>query len=248
LYWTRALTGIAIGGGMPLVYSIMADLVGSSRRTEASGAIGIAIGCGQGMGQLVAGFAGHGTRLGWRFPFLLVSLPCLVLTVLVLIATRDPPRGRLEKGLQGHFEAGGEYTERPSLRGLRLLAGSPTVVMILIQGVPGCIPWSVISTYMTDYLHKQRGMTVERGTIVGVMFGVGTILGQLGGAKIGQNLYNRRAALQPLFMGVTTIAGTIPSLMLIRYTGGMYAAYLVYAFTGGVLAAVTGPNVKAVLM
>eukprot|EP00904_Undaria_pinnatifida_P005243 jgi/Undpi1/1849/HiC_scaffold_12.g05236.m1 len=248
LYWTRALTGIAIGGGVPLVFSIMGDLVGSSRRTEASGAISIAIGAGQGMGQLVAGFAGHGTSLGWRLPFLLVSLPCLLLTALVLVATRDPPRGRLEKGLQGHFEAGGEYTERPSFRGLRLLAGSPTVVMALIQGVPGCIPWSVMSVYMTDFLHKQRGMTVERATVVAVVFGVGTTVGQLGGAKVGQSLYNRRAALQPLFMGVTTIAGTIPSVMLIRYTGGVFAAYMMYAFAGGVLAAVTGPNIKAVLM
>ena len=37
---------------MPLVFSIMGDLVGSSRRTEASGAISIAIGAGQGMGQV----------------------------------------------------------------------------------------------------------------------------------------------------------------------------------------------------
>ena len=67
-------------------------------------------------------------------------------TILPHAFAPTPPdfwRGRLEKGLQGHFEAGGEYTERPSFRGLRLLAGSPTVVMALIQGVPGCIPWSV---------------------------------------------------------------------------------------------------------
>lgn len=52
LFWTRAITGVAIGGGIPLVFSIMGDLVGSSKRTEASGAIGISIGVGQGMGQV----------------------------------------------------------------------------------------------------------------------------------------------------------------------------------------------------
>lgn len=52
MFWTRAVTGVAIGGGVPLVFSIMGDLVESSRRTEASGAIGIAIGIGQGMGQV----------------------------------------------------------------------------------------------------------------------------------------------------------------------------------------------------
>lgn len=53
LLWTRAVAGVAIGGGIPLVFSIMGDLVGSSRRTEASGAIGISIGIGQGLGQVL---------------------------------------------------------------------------------------------------------------------------------------------------------------------------------------------------
>lgn len=52
LFWTRAVTGVAIGGGMPLVYSILGDLVGSTRRTEASGLVGISIGFGSGMGQV----------------------------------------------------------------------------------------------------------------------------------------------------------------------------------------------------
>ncbi|CBJ27011.1 conserved unknown protein [Ectocarpus siliculosus] len=51
LFWTRAITGVAIGGGMPLVYSILGDLVSSTGRTEASGLIGIAIGMGLGLGQ-----------------------------------------------------------------------------------------------------------------------------------------------------------------------------------------------------
>lgn len=37
---------------MPLVYSILGDLVSSTGRTEASGMVGISIGIGQGMGQV----------------------------------------------------------------------------------------------------------------------------------------------------------------------------------------------------
>ena len=50
---------------------------------------------------------------------------------------------RLEAGLQEHFQAGGEYMERPSLKGLRMLVYTPTVLLVLAQGVPGCVPWSV---------------------------------------------------------------------------------------------------------
>lgn len=64
LYWTRAITGIAIGGGMPLVYSILGDLVSSTGRTEASGMVGISIGIGQGMGQV--NFVSHFLCLGKR--------------------------------------------------------------------------------------------------------------------------------------------------------------------------------------
>ena len=60
----------------------------------------------------------------------------------------------------------------------------------------------VITVYLPDYLHKQRGLSIERATIVGVIFGVATTVGQLGGAQLGQRLYNRRARLQPLLMGV----------------------------------------------
>ncbi|CAN0132655.1 unnamed protein product, partial [Hapterophycus canaliculatus] len=143
LFWTRAITGVAIGGGMPLVYSIMGDLVGSTGRTEASGMIGISIGIGQGVGQVVAGFTGSSSRLGWRLPFVLMAVPCLVLTALVHVATKDPQRGRLEAGLQEHFKAGGQYRERFNLNGLRMLCSCPTVLLVLSQGIPGCIPWGV---------------------------------------------------------------------------------------------------------
>ncbi|CAM9778791.1 unnamed protein product [Ascophyllum nodosum] len=248
LYWTRALTGVAIGGGIPLVFSILGDLVGASRRTEASGLIGISLGLGQGMGQVIAGFTGRATSLGWRFPFLLVSAPCVVLSAVLYVATRDPPRGRSEQGLQDHFQAGGEYTERPNLKGLRLLVFCPTVIMVLAQGLPGCIPWGVIGVYLNDFLHKQRGLTIEQATTVVVLFGVSASVGQLAGAKIGQLAYNRHAVLQSLLMGATTIGGVVPCVMLVRYDGGIVWIYALYAIMGGILAAVTGPNVRSVLM
>lgn len=49
---TRAVTGLAIGGGIPLVYSIMSDLLGASRRTEGAGAISITVTFGHVIGQV----------------------------------------------------------------------------------------------------------------------------------------------------------------------------------------------------
>ncbi|CAM9713752.1 unnamed protein product, partial [Ectocarpus sp. 12 AP-2014] len=258
LFWTRAITGVAIGGGMPLVYSILGDLVSSTGRTEASGLIGIAIGMGLGLGQVVAGFTGSSTSLGWRLPFLLMALPCLALALLVLVATRDPARGRLEAGLQEHFRAGGEYNERLNLNGLRMLAKSPTVLLVLAQGIPGTLPWGVITVFLPDYLHKQRGMSIKTATVVGMVFGVATVAGQVVGAKVGQSLYNRRPRNQALLMGVRTLlAFLLPavSALLTNFivssnvdSGGIFGVYALYAMAGGFLAAMTGPNIRSVLM
>ncbi|CBJ27012.1 MFS family transporter: sugar [Ectocarpus siliculosus] len=177
-----------------------------------------------------------------------MALPCLALALLVLVATRDPARGRLEAGLQEHFRAGGEYNERLNLNGLRMLAKSPTVLLVLVQGIPGTLPWGVITVFLPDYLHKQRGMSIKTATVVGMMFGAATVAGQVVGAKVGQSLYNRRPRNQALLMGMSTIAGTLPCVMMIRYSGGVFGVYAVYAMAGGFLAAMTGPNIRSVLM
>lgn len=56
--------------------------------------------------------------------------------------------------------------------------------------------------FLNDFLHQQRGLSVERATVVVALFGVGSFVGQVVGAVVGQQAYNRSSALQPLLMGV----------------------------------------------
>lgn len=41
------------------------------------------------------------------------------------------------------------------------LLSTPTVVLSLLQGAPGCVPWGIVNTYLNDFLSENRGMTVE---------------------------------------------------------------------------------------
>ena len=50
-------------------------------------------GLGTGVGQALAGFLGP--TYGWRFPFLIVSIPGMVCSLL-LLCIKDPPRGQKE--------------------------------------------------------------------------------------------------------------------------------------------------------
>lgn len=62
--------------------------------------------------------------------------------------------------------------------------------MLPVQGLFGCLPWGVMQTYINDYLHQQKGLSVELATTVILAFGVGCAVGVIAGGAAGQALYN----------------------------------------------------------
>ena len=95
LYVCRAITGFSVGGAIPLIYSVLGDLFVAEDRHAVSAIIGIGTGVGIAFGQGVAGFLGP--TLGWRVPFLVVSIPALICAALVLFTVPDPERGTMER-------------------------------------------------------------------------------------------------------------------------------------------------------
>lgn len=218
LYWCRALTGVGVGGALPLVYSVLGDLYEPRERGKASSAIGIGCGIGISMGQGISGLLGP--RYGWRVPFLAVSVPAIACAVLVWMcvpevercggelreleggmmfapvamvnrdsgidvppAMNDDGSDDVEGGEGREVEMAGRIDSRTTLVGgdtpaqglyvqlndqedslrtetvtvssgddacgrllthvqtLRTLLRCPSVLLCILQGAPGCIPW-----------------------------------------------------------------------------------------------------------
>ena len=95
LFLTRALTGISVGGALPLIASVLGDLYEAKDRSAVMAAVGIGTGIGIALGQGIAGFLGP--IYGWRLPFLIVSVPAIICALLVLFTVRDPERGGNEE-------------------------------------------------------------------------------------------------------------------------------------------------------
>ena len=51
-----------------------------------------------------------------------------------------------------------------------------TAMCIYLQGVFGCIPWSIIGVFLNDYLSHDMHMSIRRSTIVMASFGVGAMV------------------------------------------------------------------------
>ena len=131
---------------------------------------------------------------------------------------------------------------------LRVLLTTPTVILVYMQGVPGCIPWGVINVYLNDFMSQQRGLTVPQATSLLVVFGMGSVLGGLVGGIWGQWLYNRDARYQPLLMGFSTGLGAAPLIWLLNAPTQAMGIYLPLFFFTGLLVSITGANVRAVLL
>jgi len=240
LFWMRALTGIGIGGALPLTFSLVGDYFPHDRRAAAAGYLGLAMGVGIAVGQLIAGFVGP--TYGWRLPFILVALPNFFLGILFWLTVKEPARGRMV------------YAGRVNWKEYKRLFRIKTNIFVFFQGIPGTVPWGVFFVFLNDYYSQDKGFSVENATLIVMAVGLAAIIGAFTGGLVGNRLYRVKPRYLPILCGITTLAGIIPMAVLINYptqTGVENSSVLFPVVIGlftGFLVSVTGPNVRAMLL
>lgn len=244
LFVARSITGVSLGGGLPLTFSIVGDMFDPSALTAISGRIGFAMLSGQVAGQTLAGLIGP--SLGWRAPFWLVSVAMGGVSVIISVAMREPPR-RIPPGARG----GGRSPMGSGMKSIAIgwlaIFRVPSVWLVFLQGLPGCIPWGVIIAFLPDYLHQQGGFSVYEATLIMGAFSVGGGLGTFVGGEGGQLLYNRSPRLPALLMLVMGSLGVLPFWIIISHTPPSLLVAGALACIGGVCATTTGPMIRATL-
>ncbi len=303
LYVTRALTGFSVGGALPLLSSVLGDWFPPGERSKVMASVGIGTGLGIALGQGISGFMGP--IYGWRSPFLVVSLPALIIAVLVMTTVKDPERGASEIArldVVDQYESN-ETEQAPHLSNPvdNDSAGSPTdrsdslndnagvkmelnfqlllswikpssyashfqttkelfqtktVVLTLIQGAPGCVPWGIVNTFLNDYLSEDCGLSVQEATTLILMFGLGNFFGMVIGGAGGDVLYKKDSRYPVILSGTMAILGCIPLWVLVNTIYIDEDDYITIAtavktgtiaLLAGIGSGVTGPIVKATL-
>ncbi|KAL6755542.1 major facilitator superfamily domain-containing protein [Haematococcus lacustris] len=243
----RTLTGISVGGCFPLIFSLLGDLFPITQRAAVSAGVQIATGAGIAAGQALAGMLGESN---WRIPFMVVAVPAVVVACIMLLTTQEPPRGAFEEALQGVYAEGEAYKDTITWAKVRVLLRLPTNWLIILQGLPGSLPWGFMLVFMNDYLSQNKGFSVKVATLIVLMFGLGGGLGVICGGALGQWLYNRRKEYVALLMGTSVFLGIGPLTYLVNAPLPSYplGATAFLALLGGCFASVAGPNLKAVLL
>ena len=237
----RALTGIGIGGIIPLTYSLLGDLYSANERIKVVTLIGLASGMGIAIGQLAAGMMGD--SFGWRLPFILFAAPNFILGAVFLLTVKEPQRGQMDHNVKSFRIS--DFKDFASLFKIK------TNLLVFLQGIFGTIPWGVFSIFMIDYFVVDKGYLKPTATLVITLIGGMTLLSSLIGGFVGNKLYEKNPKYLPLFCGISTILGVIPTAFLINApmrTDQNETMLIVYAACTGLLIAMTAPNMKAILM
>lgn len=249
LFILRVLTGISIGGCLPLIFSLLSDMYVQERRSLVSAVVQVSVGVGIAAGQGVAGYVGP--VFGWRWPFVIIAIPAIACAVLMYMTTDEPERGSNEKALQMEYRNGhvSEYHADINVDKMKTLFTIRTNVYAIGQGLFGCLPWGMLLTFLNDYLAQEKGLSISSSTSLVLGIGAGGAIGVLGGGALGQYMYNRSPRLMPVFIGVSTIAGAFPMWYIIQgNVKDHYYVSIACSVLTGMLSSTVGPNVRAMIM
>jgi predicted MFS family arabinose efflux permease len=189
-FWQLMLFRIGVGVGeagcSPPSHSILADYYPPNRRATALGIYSLGIPVGILFGFFVGGWMEE--FFGWRWAFVVVGVPGLLLALLVRLTVREPPRGYSEQRTS-------EVGEQPSIGEVaRYLLGRKSFVHMAIGGgVTAFVGYGLI-TWAAAFFVRTHGMgSGELGTWLGLIFGIPGGIGIALGGRLADHFGERDA-------------------------------------------------------
>lgn len=243
----RILTGFGVGASFPVIFSLLGDLYDERERASAVAWMTTVIGIGQIVGQLVSGYLGP--VIGWRLPFVIVSVPTVLVLIVFSLVVPEPKRGAAEGSMESLIQQGYLYPRTIKMRDYLRLFRIRTNLFLFIQGILGTIPWGAIPLFIIKFLHDDKGLTIEAATTAFLLFGLGNVAGTILGGLFGGVLFRRKPAWLPQFCSITTFIGAAITLVLfVALPGGTLLWTLVLGFLAAFFASMTGPNMRTMLL
>jgi len=221
LIFSRMITGAGIGSVIPVAASIMGDIVPSERRSSWFGKMAILSSISNGIGQGLSSFLAPITSMGFRFPFLIISLGSIGIIVL-LFFIKIPERGSHEEELQSLKELEMEYLYQLSKKDIKTILIKKTNFLMFIQGFLAIIPGTLIVYFLTTmFSDSSIGLfkiipaekRLQISTIFAGLVGIGYIVGNAQLSGVSDKLYKKNVRYRALFPTICILIA-VPSCIL----------------------------------
>jgi len=225
---------------------MVGDLFDKKGRTMAAAILATCWGIG-GVVGVFAATSSISAGLGWRLPFLIVSIPNFFLIAIFYLVVSEPKKGSQEVGVGDLVEQGLIYPKNISIRDYIKLAKTKTNIVLFLQGIAGCIPWGGM-ILLIKFLTENKGFDAGNAGFIFIIMGAGSAIGGLSGGYIGGRLFTKKPSLQPIFSGLMTIIGAFACLAVLFVVPAEFIYVAVAGFFGAASASVTGANMRNMLL
>ena len=244
-----ARIGVATGeaGGVAPSYSVISDYFPPARRGLAIGifTVGAPLGlmAGTSLGAWIA------DTLSWRWAFILLGMPGLLLSVALVALVREPARGRYDAPNQAQAPA-----PKPS-EALGVVLTSPSLMLLTFGAAATSFAGYGLYQWIPSFLQRSQGLGLDEvRTFLGPLFLLG-IIGAVGGGWIADRFGRKHPAAYALVPAITIGASAPLFLAAMLVTDGRLSLALLavpimlgYAWLGPGLAAaqtLTRPAMRA---
>lgn len=249
-YWHLVLTRIGVGVGeagcVPSSHSLISDYFPPEKRAfaisvfQAGGVAGVTV------GLALTGFIAQ--MVGWRWAFLIIGAPGLLVALLAWLTVREPVRGRYERAEQKPSSS--------AFGDIRALWGRKTYRQLLLAVAIGNFAANGLGQWTPAFFVRVHGLSLaEMGFWLGAASGIGGVLGMVSGGALSIRLVSRDRRWEVWFPALTiglamplylvTFLTPVTSLALIAKFLSAFVAALGYGVGLSAVQSVTPPNMRA---
>lgn len=230
LFLFRIGVGIGEAGAGPASHSLIADYFRKEDRPMAIGFFSLGVPLGNFLGIVLGGMLVG--LIGWRWTFVALGAPGILLALIVWATIREPVRGGMDDVADTAALRPGE--EIGLFEGIWHLLKRPTFRVMAYSGALSALCGYGMNMWMPSFFERVHGLTPAQYSIpFGVVLGIGGGLGaMLGGIITARAAIRNPHALLTLpalnmvvFAAAIAVAVTASSLVI------LYSAIFVAAFT-----------------
>lgn len=224
LLFAIARFGVGAGeaGALPASQSLVATYFPNKRRNTAFGLLA----SGGGIGLLLAFLIGGPLEavIGWRWTFVMVALPGIVLAVLIHFTLAEPTAHAGDTGTSGSFSLWNAFRDDPLFRHVPL-AQATLALLTFAQ-----------SQWLPAYFERAFDLARPQvGPMLALTNGFAAIVGIVGGGMLGDRLAGSGRAA-PMRLGFLAVALSGPAMLALYLAQAPQIAFIASALVGLFLA------------
>jgi MFS family permease len=175
LFFFRSATGVGEAGGSPPSHSLISDYFPSATRATALAVYAMSVPLGTALGSAVSGNAN--LIVGWRWTFVIVGGPGLLIALLIFFTLREPPRGYSDA--PGHTR---QIAAPPFFQVFKFLLTRSSFMHMSLAAALHAVVWYAGSNWNATFFIRSHGMdTGQAGNYLAGFALIGAIGSFLGG-------------------------------------------------------------------